>query len=143
MTKATTLALTTALALSSTMGRSSMSMFGRRFAASCGCHDRFTVWLAFALPVRGGLPEAGISSLSSLPVAQSYDACMKAQRMGNLAPAHVISAHGCNVPNRYASSRSECSSGITFSRGQGCLSARNSGLIPRLVRRIHSRLGVG
>jgi hypothetical protein len=123
---AATMTLPTALALSSTMRSSSVSVFSARFAASCRCHSRFTVCLAFALSMRRGLSDACISPLS---VAKAYDACMKTQRMGNLSPTHVISAHALDIPHGYASRRSESRGSIAFSCREGCLSSGNGSFV--------------
>jgi hypothetical protein len=99
VTQAAAMALPTALALSSADGR--MSMLSVRLAASCRGHGGFSVCLAFALSMRGGLSEVGVSSLS---VTETQDPGVKPKGMGNLSPPHVFPAHGRNIIRRYAGS---------------------------------------
>jgi len=91
--------LATALTLAAAVICSGMSVFCARFAAPCCGHCRFSVRLAFAFSVRGGVSEVGIPSLS---MAKTEDSRVKTERVGNLAPAHIISAHAGNVRHRDA-----------------------------------------
>jgi hypothetical protein len=72
------------------------------------------------------LPETGITSLS---VAKTDNSGVKPQCMGNLSPAHVISAHAFDNPKGLTGGRCQSSRCVALSRRQRSLSARNSRLI--------------